>query len=173
MSDYYQILGIPKFADDRQVRKAFRIKAKCLHPDINSDARALREFQRVNEAYQVLRNVEKRRIYDHRLRNGFPSEKVNYPRPGKVKYRARGDKYAHYDTKEQASKSFDVIEKYFDISLFVSLLIIGCFAFIYGVYRLWFSPEENINPYNGIIMGVFFVGMIIFFWRTKDKFFDD
>ena len=173
MSDYYQILGIPKFADEIQVRKAFRIKAKCLHPDVNSDARAIREFQRVNEAYQVLGNAEKRRIYDLRLQSGFPTEKVKvHYRPGKVKYRARGDKYAHYDTKEQANKTFDMIEKYFDISLFISLLVIGCFAFVYGIYRLWFNPEETINPYNGIILGVFFVGIIVFFWRTRDKYFE-
>lgn len=169
MSDYYQILGVSRFASEGDLRKAFRLKAKSLHPDVNSSGYAVREFKRVNEAYQVLRNAEKRRLYDMRLNNGFPSEKVYY-RPGKVKYRAKGDRYAHYSSSDQAEGQFEAIEKYFDIILFVSLLGVGCFGLIYGLYRLFINPSEQ-NPYPGIVMGILISGFMIFVWRTKDKYF--
>lgn len=169
MSDYYQILGVSRFANHNDVRKAFRQKAKSLHPDINNDSAAIREFKRVNEAYQVLRDAEKRRLYDLKLVNGFPSEKIYY-RSGKVKYRARGDKYAHYESKEQADAKMDIFEKYFDNILFFSLLLLGCFSFFYGLFKLFVMPEKEINPYPAILIGLFFSGMLIFVWRTKDKF---
>ncbi|TVQ15953.1 MAG: hypothetical protein EA361_04865 [Bacteroidetes bacterium] len=170
MSNYYQILGVSHFASASDLRKAFREKAKCFHPDVNHSASAAREFKRVNEAYQVLKDSEKRRIYDMRLHNGYPSQKVYY-RPGKVKYRARGDRYAHYDTREQMDTRFEIFEKYFDVVLFVTLLFVGFFGLFYGLYRLLINPSEDLNPFPGIIMGVLFTGLILFFWRTKDKYF--
>lgn len=170
MSDYYQILGISRLANQSEVKKAFRYKAKNLHPDVNRNAAALREFHLVNEAYQVLGNREKRRIYDLRLHNGIPSQKVYY-KPGKVKYRAKGDRYAHYNSGAEAGGAFEAIEKYFDLALFISLVFIGCFALFYGIYRLWIRPHDEINPLPGIVLGIFFTGLIIFVWRTKNKIF--
>ncbi len=170
MSDYYQILGVSRFASDGDLRKAFRQKAKCLHPDVNSSDAAVREFKRVNEAYQVLRNSDKRRIYDMRLTKGFPSEKVYY-RPGKVKYRAKGDRYAHYDSSDQAGGGFETVEKYFDLVLIISLIAVGCLGLVYGLYRLFINPSEDLNPYPGIIIGILIIGFIVFILRTKDEFF--
>lgn len=169
MSTYYQILGVSPYASEVDLRKAFRIKAKHLHPDVNASASALREFKRVNEAYQVLKDAEKRRLYDLRLQNGSPSRNVYY-RPGKVRYRARGDRYAHYDSREQAKGEFETFEKYFDIAMFISLLGVGCFGLFYGLYRLFINPSE-LNPYPGIMVGILITGFLFFVWRTKDKYF--
>lgn len=172
MINYYQILGISPDAHLYEVRQAFREKAKCLHPDVNSDKKAHEDFKKINEAYQVLCNQEKRKIYDMRLRNRVPSQKVYY-RPGKVKYRAKGDKYAYYDTETDASAGFEKIEKYFDFILFLTLVFAGCFALIYGLYRLWYEPVEEINPYPGILMGLVFTVLMIFLWKNRNKLSED
>ncbi len=62
--DYYHILGIEKNADAEQVKKAYRKKAKLLHPDTNRDNNTDLDFQSLNEAYMVLSNPEERLQYD-------------------------------------------------------------------------------------------------------------
>ncbi len=63
--DYYSILGIPRDADESQVKRAYRAMAMKYHPDKNpGDPDAERNFKNASEAYEVLRDPEKRRIYD-------------------------------------------------------------------------------------------------------------
>ena len=65
MADYYAELGIGRDADEKEVRSAFRRLARQHHPDLNpGDERAEERFKRVNEAYEVLSDDEKRRAYD-------------------------------------------------------------------------------------------------------------
>lgn len=63
--DYYEVLGVDKTADDDAIKKAYRKMAKQYHPDLHpGDAEAEAKFKEVNEAYAVLSDEEKRRIYD-------------------------------------------------------------------------------------------------------------
>ncbi|KAF8022292.1 hypothetical protein BT93_G2442 [Corymbia citriodora subsp. variegata] len=64
-SDYYEILGVHKDASPSEIKKAYYGLAKKLHPDTNkSDPEAEKKFQEVSKAYEVLKDEEKRRIYD-------------------------------------------------------------------------------------------------------------
>jgi DnaJ-class molecular chaperone len=63
--DFYEILGVPKDADDAALKSAFRKLAMQCHPDKNpGDAEAERKFKELNEAYQVLSDGQKRAAYD-------------------------------------------------------------------------------------------------------------
>ncbi|TAH41992.1 MAG: J domain-containing protein [Bacteroidetes bacterium] len=63
--DYYKILGIDKSAKPDQIRKAFRDLAKKYHPDKNPNNKSAEDkFKQVNEAYEVLKDPEKKRKYD-------------------------------------------------------------------------------------------------------------
>ena len=63
--DYYEILGVSKTADDKKLKSAYRKLAKKYHPDANpGDKAAEQKFKEVGEAYAILSDPEKRKLYD-------------------------------------------------------------------------------------------------------------
>lgn len=58
------ILGITSAASEKEIKKAFLLKAKQFHPDVNKAKDAPKKFSQVNEAYETLGNDKKRRIFD-------------------------------------------------------------------------------------------------------------
>jgi curved DNA-binding protein len=62
--DYYQILGVPREADTADIKKAYRKLARKYHPDVNQQAGAEENFKQINEAYEVLKDSDKRQAYD-------------------------------------------------------------------------------------------------------------
>ncbi|XXG63013.1 hypothetical protein AAC387_Pa05g1287 [Persea americana] len=63
--DYYEVLGVSKNASQSEIKKAYYALAKKLHPDTNKDdADAERKFQEVQRVYEVLKDEEKRSLYD-------------------------------------------------------------------------------------------------------------
>ncbi len=62
--DFYELLGVAKDADAGDIKKAYRRKARELHPDVSDDPNAEEQFRRVTEAYEVLSDDERRGVYD-------------------------------------------------------------------------------------------------------------
>ena len=79
--DYYEILGVDRGATDAQIKKAFRDLARRYHPDVSKELDADRRFKEINEAYEVLKDAEKRQRYDA-LGAGYHDGQSFEPPPG-------------------------------------------------------------------------------------------
>lgn len=65
VKDYYKVLGVKRDANEKEIKQAFRKLAKKYHPDANPDnPNAEARFKEINEAYEVLSDAEKRKMYD-------------------------------------------------------------------------------------------------------------
>ena len=63
--DCYDVLGIKKNATDKEIKSAYRKLAKKYHPDANpGDKRAEEKFKELSETYDILKDPEKRKLYD-------------------------------------------------------------------------------------------------------------
>ena len=63
--DYYKVLGVERQASEDQIKRAYRDLAKKYHPDKNPGDKAAEEkFKSINEAYEVLKDPQKRKRYD-------------------------------------------------------------------------------------------------------------
>jgi curved DNA-binding protein len=70
--DYYEALGVPRDASAEDIRRAYRSLARQYHPDINKEPGAEDRFKEISEAYEVLRDPEKRARYDRFGARGGP-----------------------------------------------------------------------------------------------------
>jgi curved DNA-binding protein len=62
--DFYEVLGVPKNADQSEIQRAYRKLARTHHPDVNKDPSAEARFKEISEAYDVLSDPEQRQRYD-------------------------------------------------------------------------------------------------------------
>ncbi len=79
--DYYQILGVARGADAQAIKAAYRKMARKYHPDVSKEPHAEDRFKDVQEAYEVLRDSEKRRAYDQ-LGSNWRAGQEFRPPPG-------------------------------------------------------------------------------------------
>jgi DnaJ family protein B protein 4 len=71
MTDYYSILGVNKGASSSDIKKGYFKQSKLYHPDKNKNANAKEQFQKINEAYEVLQDPNKKKIYDQFGKEGL------------------------------------------------------------------------------------------------------
>lgn len=112
--NYYQILGVPEDASEEKIKKAFRKGARKYHPDVNPDnPEAEENFKKLNEAYQVLSDPDKRKKYDQ-----FGSQWKQYNQAGGqpedfdwAQWTARPpqDKTSTYETRQVSPEEFEQI----------------------------------------------------------------
>lgn len=79
--DYYKILGVPRDASQDDIKKAYRKQARKYHPDVSKEANAEDKFKELGEAYEVLKDSQKRAQYDQFGSNYRHGQSFNPP-PG-------------------------------------------------------------------------------------------
>jgi curved DNA-binding protein len=77
--DYYEVLGVSRGADADAVKRAYRKLARKYHPDVSKEKNAESKFKEVQEAYEVLRDTEKRAAYDQLGRDYRPGQQFRPP----------------------------------------------------------------------------------------------
>ena len=75
--DYYEALGIPKTANEAEIKSAFRKLAKEFHPDVTKDPKGEEKFKEIQEAYAILSDQEKRHQYDQFGHEAFQNNANN------------------------------------------------------------------------------------------------
>jgi len=77
--DYYQILGLTRGAEAAEVKRAYRRLARKYHPDVSKEKNAEEKFKELQEAYEVLKDPEKRAAYDQLGRDYRPGQQFRPP----------------------------------------------------------------------------------------------
>lgn len=106
--DYYKILQIDKLATQETIKKAYRTLARKLHPDLNpNDKEAHKKFQEINEAHEVLSNVEKREKYDKYGNDWQHAEEIEKNKQQQQQYAAQNESAFSNDTNGDFSSFFE------------------------------------------------------------------
>lgn len=74
MKDYYGLLGVSPDASIEVIKSSYRRKAAQFHPDRNPEADAAAKFRAVQEAYEILADLERRKAYDETRRSSLIDE---------------------------------------------------------------------------------------------------
>ena len=80
MKDYYAALGIAANATIAEIKSAYRKKASQLHPDKNTSTEAPAKFREVQEAYETLSEIDKRKSYDENRRRSLLDSPIDTAR---------------------------------------------------------------------------------------------
>jgi curved DNA-binding protein len=107
--DYYKILGVERSATQDEIKRAYRKLARTLHPDINKEAGAEAKFKDLGEAYEVLKDPEKRAAYDELGANWKQGQEFRAPPNWDAGFEFSGGGYTGGD----ASQFSDFFESLF------------------------------------------------------------
>lgn len=136
--DYYRILGVSHSASEEQIKHAFRRLAIKYHPDKNPDPQAENIFKEINEAYDVLSDPEKRRVYDLRLNNPLVDLVQNQtgPRHRDPAYRPARPKVHRRSERENLR---ELMAQYLPIA---QKVIFGCFFLSFFLFIDFIWPRQ-------------------------------
>lgn len=102
--DYYETLGVKPDASANEIKQAYRKLARKFHPDVSKEPGAEERFKEINEAYEALREPERRREYDRARAAGFRAGDEFRPGPG-----GGGFEYDFGDVSGQFSDFFEAL----------------------------------------------------------------
>ena len=83
--DYYKILNVDKNSDFEEIKKAYKKQIKIYHPDKNKDNNSTELFLKIQKAFEILSNKEKRKEYDLNLLDYEQKQKLSQRRKRNVK----------------------------------------------------------------------------------------
>ncbi len=111
--DYYKILGVPRSADAKTIKKAYKKLARQYHPDLNPGSKeAEKKFKEINEAYEVLGNEENRKKYDKYGKDWQYADEIEKAKK-QAESRSYGKRHYTYTGFEDAGAFSDFFEAMF------------------------------------------------------------
>jgi curved DNA-binding protein len=114
--DYYSVLSVPKTANKDEIERAYRKLARKYHPDVNKAKDAEEKFKQLGEAYEVLSDPQKRKLYDQYGAAWREAERQGAPPPGAESFRHRagpeGFQY-HFEGGDAGGDFSDFFEQLF------------------------------------------------------------
>ncbi len=129
-TDYYKILGVRIYSDKQDIKKAYKRLALKYHPDTNKNPNAEKKFRKINEAYMVLSDDEKRKHYDAvRAQNFIRKSSLNKSNNVIKKYKISSQR-----VKPKSNSTMDTISK--------GVKLVGKLEKDYGLI----SGVLNLNP---------------------------
>lgn len=105
--DYYTVLGVNRGASADEIKRAYRTLARKLHPDVNKETDATKKFAEVQEAYDVLSDEKKRKMYDQFGHAGVKSGAAGGGHPGSAGHAGHGP-HVRWSTGSGSNIDFDV-----------------------------------------------------------------
>lgn len=154
MKNYYQILGLEKDATPEEIKKTYRKLSLKFHPDKNlGDVYFESRFKEINEAYSVLDNPEKRKIYDEKFtaffKDGEDFEKMaDYLRKEAEKLKKEKEKFESEKTKSNSNES--IKKKQLEINysaIFATALILFVLFMIINSAK---NSKSSIDNYSSL-----------------------
>lgn len=160
--DYYNILNIPNNSTKEEIVKAFRELAKKYHPDKNPSPNASDKFREVFEAYEILKDDEKRKVYDHYWNIKFKNKTVVSQNDFEPEFKEQresakqtADKYSKMPYEDFINSAiFEMkfaVKKTPTIGAIILLFCLGLF-FLFFMIMLFSS---NIEGGTGLFAGLF------------------
>ena len=109
--DYYQIMGVKRDATQDEIKRAYRKLARKYHPDVSKEADAEQRFKEVGEAYEVLKDPEKRAAYDQLGANWKAGQDFNAPPDWDAGFEFNGGGYTGgFGTDDRQGHPFDNVD---------------------------------------------------------------
>jgi curved DNA-binding protein CbpA len=130
--NYYDILGVRTTANTDEIRKAFRSKAKLLHPDVNSEPNANEKFRQVNEAYEVLTDVKRRYLFDLQMESLLRKGKKRTVHP-RAYGSSKSDPNFHYDWESISKAAYQHRQQKEESRLFRANSAMLQFLYVFGM----------------------------------------
>ncbi len=145
-SYYYKILGLPDNAGTREIKNAFRRKAKAYHPDINKEEGAHEKFVDINEAYTYLMNLHSESAYGDTAGTAQEDYYRRWMEQERAMARRRAAKRARMRFEEFKRSSIYRTTSMLSHILDYFLLVLGFFIIIaagFGLYSQGLYIEDN------------------------------
>jgi len=169
--DFYKILEISRDADLNTIKKAYRRLALIYHPDKNKHSEAQSKFVAITEAYEILKDPQKRKLYDANFESAYNTKSAtseNYEK-SKAKWSEEAEQkareYASMDYDVFISRAFGEIKVVAKSGLSIFLILFCAFGAIAGFSLM------NISAFLGIGTIVLWGGLgFLLFNRTKENY---